>query len=146
MIAEQSLPVVGAKPSIIYTGVSKDVFEESKQVLRAPKAGIVKGVGEKFINVDNSPIRYQDSFVTSNHSTVTFKPVVKIGDKVKEGQVLAISNSFIDNEFSTAVPLFTAYTSVWGFDHEDAVYLSESAAKKFGHLDTYSMTIPIKYN
>lgn len=145
MVAEQSMPVVGAKPSIIYTGVSKDVFEESKQVLRATKEGVVKGVGEKFINIDNSPVRYQDSFVTSNHSTVTFNPVVKAGDKVKEGQVLAISNSFVDNEFATAVPLFTAYTSYWGYEHEDAVVLSESAAKKFGHLDTYELRIPLKY-
>lgn len=145
MIAEQSMPVVGAKPSIIYTGVGKDVFDESKQVLRATKEGMVKGVGEKFINIDNMPTRYQDSFVTSNHSTVTFSPTVKAGDKVKQGQVIAISNSFVDDEFTTAVPLFTAYTTYHGFDHEDAVVMSESAAKKFGHPDTYELRIPLKY-
>ena len=146
MIADQAVPVVGAKPSIIYTDVNKEIYDESKQVLRSEVKGKVLGIGKEFINVDGKPIEVPQSEPTANHTTVTFNKQIKVGQNLKVGDVIAESNSFINKEFAVSVPLLTAYTSWRGQEHEDAMVLSESAAKKLGHLDTTTIRIPVKYS
>ena len=146
MIADQAVPVVGAKPSIVYTDVNEEIYDNSKQVIRSEISGKVKGVGRDYINIDGNAIPLPESKGTSNHTTVTFNKNVSKGDIVEVGTVIAKSNSFVDNEFTVNVPLLTAYTTWFGWDHEDAVVISESAAKKLGHLDTYQILIQVKYN
>ena len=147
MVAEQSVPVLGAKPSIIYTDVNKEVYHDSdKQVVRSSVGGKVLGVGKEFININNKLIKLPEDIVTPSHTSVKFRMNVQEGDEVKVDAVIAESNSFVDKEFATNVPLLTAYTSYYGLDHEDAVILSESAAKKFGHMDIYEVRIPVRYN
>lgn len=146
MIAEQSLPIIGAKPPMIYTDVNKEVYDESKQVIRSNIVGKVLGVGDDYINIDGKAVKIPQSTQTANHSTVTYEKEVTPGQYVTDGTVLAKSNSFVGEEFATNVPLLTAYTSYHSLEHEDAVVISESAALRFGHPDRYTITVPIKYH
>lgn len=146
MIADQAVPVVGAKPSIIYTDVNKEIYDESKQVVRSESSGKVKGIGTKFININDKPVEVPITEASTNHTTITYNKKLRVGQNLKPGDVIVESNSFIDKEFAVGVPLFTAYTGWYGWEHEDAMVLSESAAKKMGHLDTTTIRIPIKYS
>ena len=71
---------------------------------------------------------------TYNHNT----PLVKIGDPVKPGQLLASSN-YTDAEGNMAVGknLRTAYLPYRGLNYEDAIVISESAAKRLSSEHMY---------
>lgn len=65
-------------------------------------------------------------------------PVVKVGDKVKKGDLLADTNYSKDGKIALGVNVRTAYTP-WknASNFEDAIAISESAAKKFSSLHVH---------
>lgn len=71
---------------------------------------------------------------TYNHNT----PVVKIGDQVQPGQLLAASN-YTDNEGNMALGknLRTAYLPYRGLNYEDGIVVSESAAHRLSSEHMY---------
>jgi DNA-directed RNA polymerase beta subunit len=71
---------------------------------------------------------------TYNHNT----PLVKIGDVIKPGQLLASSN-YTDSEGNMAIGknLRTAYISYRGLNYEDGSVVSESAAKRLASEHMY---------
>ena len=59
-----------------------------------------------------------------------FKSVVKIGDKISKDQIVAEGSCIKEGLISNGVNMLVAYT-VWdGYTYEDAIVISESAAKK----------------
>ena len=70
-------------------------------------------------------------------------PVVKEGDRIKDGQIIIAVNSFKDGQFAISTPLRVGYTDYELGTFEDSTIISESAAKKLGHLDIVTIDIPI---
>lgn len=58
------------------------------------------------------------------------EPIVKIGDKVKKGQVLADNNNTRDGQLALGANLRVAYLPYKGYNYEDSAIISESGAKK----------------
>ncbi len=73
------------------------------------------------------------------HST----PTVKKGDKVKKDQVIADTNFTKDGKLALGTNLNVAYLPYRGYNFEDGVVISESAAKKLSsvHLHKNSKTV-----
>lgn len=67
------------------------------------------------------------------HST----PLVKAGDKVTAGQVVADSNFSRNGTLALGTDLRTAYLPMKGYNFEDGVVISESAAKKLSSEHLY---------
>jgi DNA-directed RNA polymerase subunit beta len=76
-----------------------------------------------------------DHYPLNQKSFLTHIPVVKVGDKVKKDQLIAKSN-FTDDEGKLALGtnLRTAYMSHYGYNTNDALVISEDAAKKLASL------------
>ena len=74
-------------------------------------------------------------------------PVVKEGDKIKKGQVLASSN-FADNNGTMAIGkhLNASYLPFRGLTFEDAIVISDSASKKLTSENIYKFELPIDKN
>jgi len=64
-------------------------------------------------------------------SLVIQKPVVKKGQKVKQGQILTQSNAFKDGIYSYGKNLVTTYMFWKGHTYEDGVVISRSVVDKF---------------
>ena len=62
---------------------------------------------------------------------------VKVGDKVKEGQKMADSNFTRDGALALGKNLSVAYVAYHGYNSNDAVVISESAAKKLTSKHMY---------
>lgn len=60
----------------------------------------------------------------------TFTPLVKVGQKVKKGQILAEGGCIHNGMISNGRNLLTAYMTWKGFNYEDGIVVSETAAKK----------------
>ncbi len=143
----QALPVIGSQPGFVYTGEGKKVYDETALNESSPIDGKVVAMTDDFMKIENANetriLKRPESYLTSDHSTNTFRASVSVGDKVKKGQTIYECNSFKDKELSLGVPLYTAFMSYHSYEHEDAVVMSESAAKKFGHESIYDVRIPI---
>lgn len=71
---------------------------------------------------------------------------VAVGDKVTKGQLLADSNYTKNGTLAIGVNLRTAYMTYKGYNHEDGVVISETAAEKLTSLHAHQKTIPIQSN
>lgn len=64
-------------------------------------------------------------------------PSVNVGDKVKAGQILAGNNYTKDGTLALGKNLNVAYIPYKGYNHEDGIVISESAAKSMDSLHSY---------
>lgn len=80
---------------------------------------------KKYSLANNFPLN-QEAFL---HST----PLVKPGDEVKSGQILAESNFNKDGHLALGKNVNVAYMPWHGYNFEDAAVVTESFAKEFSH-------------
>jgi DNA-directed RNA polymerase subunit beta' len=85
---------------------------------------------------NNFPLNDAKSFIDSN-------PTVKVGDRVKRGQSVADTNFTKGGRLALGVNLHTAYVPFKGYNFEDGVVISDSAAKKLAstHMHKPSMRL-----
>src|SRR6185436_1241970 len=111
----------------------------------AEKAGVVRFVDSKMIKVDETEyplIKFQklNERTTQNH-----RPVVKEGDVVKVGQLLADGASTEDGELALGKNLMVAFLPWDGFNYEDAILLSERLVEDDTftsiHIEEYEVEI-----
>lgn len=79
-----------------------------------------------------------NNYIFNRKSYIHNTPLIKEGDKVKKGQILASSN-YTDNEGNIALGLnaYTAYIPYKGLTFEDAIVVSEDFAKKMASEAMY---------
>lgn len=119
--------------------------------ISAPKDGRVirvtpDGMDVIYNDKTKGHIELYDSFPLNQKTSLTNTPLVKAGDTFKANQLLAHSN-FTDKNGVTALGtnLRTAYMVMKG-NFEDAIVISESAAKKLSSEHMYLTKVPIQEN
>lgn len=149
---DQSIPVVGAKPPAIATSANKAYYKTSPYNTRSTVDGEVVAVKDGFVKVKmaNGKTKVfgdgKEYRNTGEHTTNRFTATVTEGQKVKAGDTLISMNSFIDGEFSTSVPMYAAFMTYEGYDQEDGIVLTESAARKFTHVEIQDFVLRPTYN
>ena len=105
--------------------------------LRSPAEGVVTKVTDKGVTVTDAQgkkhfVETVTDFPFNGLTGLTYTPTVKVGDKVAADDMLAASN-FVDKKtggLSMGVNLRMAWLPYKGYSYEDAIVISESAAKK----------------
>lgn len=150
----QALPVAEPESPWVQSGVPdedgmsyEEKFATHMGALRAPAGGRVMA-----INDDGIQVKYDDgktanielySHFPYNRKTFLHQtPVVRVGDVFKPNQLLARSN-YTDQSGVTALGknLRTLYVPFRGLNFEDAVVISESAAKKLASEHMYQNSV-----
>jgi len=103
----------------------------------APHAGTITEVTDNYIKVDHTKVEMYHNFPLNQKTFITMYPLVKVGDKVRKGQVLADSNFTKNGELAIGTNVNVAYLPYKGWTHDDAVVISESASKKFTSQHMY---------
>lgn len=124
-----------------------DIYGGKVGAVKARDRGVVTDIGPDHITVkyaDGSKQSHElySNFPFNRKTYVHNTPAVKIGDRVGKGQLLASSN-YTDSNGSLAIGtnLRTAYMPYKGLNFEDAVVVSESAAKKLSSEHMYQHTL-----
>lgn len=110
---------------------------------RSDKGGIVKSVKPDRITVtddagEDHDVDLYDNFEFNRKTSITNRPVVKPGDKVQPGQLLAASNYTDDNGVvSMGKNARVALVPYKGYSMDDAIVVSESFAKRMTSLHSY---------
>jgi len=130
----QAVPLLVTEPPLVATGLEKEVAKHSSMVVRAQRKGVVTKVDANHIEIGND-VYHLRKFVGLNERTCqNQKPIVKVGDKVEKGQVIADGAATHNGELSLGRNVLVAFMAWDGFNFEDAIIISEELVEN----DTYT--------
>jgi len=122
----QAVPVIKTEPAIVGTGMEQYVALNSGMVVRARNSGTVTYVDGKRIVIDDSDEYELAKFQGLNERTcLNQKPIVRVGEKVKVGQVIADGPATCQGELALGRNLLVAFMPFDGYNFEDAILISE---------------------
>jgi DNA-directed RNA polymerase subunit beta len=130
----QAVPLLRSEAAYVGTGIESRAAGDAADVLLAAEDGVVSQVTGNSINVEYKKagdVRHQLlKFERSNQDTcINQKPLVREGDKVKKGAVLADGPSTDQGELALGKNLLVAYMAWEGYNFEDAIIISERLVK-----------------
>jgi DNA-directed RNA polymerase subunit beta len=140
----QSVPLLRTEPPLVGTGLEGVVARDSGAVVMCKRDGIVDTVDARRIIVrvqitgddgetkdfgaDIYPLL---KFRRSNQNTcINQKPIVKEGDRVVAGQVLADGPCTSQGELALGRNILVAFMPWRGYNYEDAILISEKMVKE----------------
>lgn len=130
----QAVPLLVTEPPVVATGLEKDVATNSGMVVRAEKSGTVSYVDARSVRVDEREYPLRKFTGLNEHTCLNQKPIVKVGQKVKKGQVLADGAATHHGELALGRNVLVAFMSWDGYNFEDAIIISEKLVQQ----DTYT--------
>ncbi|MDP8265498.1 MAG: DNA-directed RNA polymerase subunit beta [Candidatus Aceula meridiana] len=125
----QAVPLLYTEVPLVGTGMEGTVARDCGTVVLAKESGKVTKVDASSIAVGKTeyPLR---NFVRSNANTcVNQRPIVKLGEYVQGGQVIADGMATKDGKLSLGRNILVAFMSWRGYNFEDAIILSQRLAK-----------------
>ena len=143
----QAMPLLKTEAPFIGTGVEHVAAKDSGVCIIAKADGIVDYVDAKKIIIANAKGKdtyYLANFELANSSICSHqRPIVRVGDKVKMGDIIADGNSCDNGELALGKNVVVAFMTYNGYNYEDAVILNENLVKddKYTslHLEDYEM-------
>ena len=156
----QAVPLLKPEAPIVGTGLEEAVVRDSRVQVVAKKDGVVE-----YADADKIMVRYEMSdderFVsfepeittynlpkfkkTNQNTSVTLKPIVQKGQKIKEGQILTEGYSTQGGELALGRNLKVAFMPWKGYNFEDAIVISERLLREDMftsiHVDEYILEV-----
>ena len=130
----QALPLLTTEAPFVGTGVEYVAARDSGAVVVSKAEGIVEYVDAKKIVVKNKKgtDTYElATFERSNQGeTANHKPIVRAGDKIKRGQIIADGPSTDKGELALGKNMTIAFMTFNGYNFEDAVIMNERLVKE----------------
>jgi DNA-directed RNA polymerase subunit beta len=131
----QAVPLVSPEPPIVATGMEKDIAEAMGWVVRTRHDGKVVFVdGNKVVikSGGESHTYCVTKFYRTNPNGACYnqKPVVKVGDGVKKGDIIIDGPASYSGELALGVNLKIAYMHYEGYGYEDAIIISERLVRE----------------
>tara|TARA_B100001564_G_scaffold173545_1_gene146056 strand:+ start:191 stop:4000 length:3810 start_codon:yes stop_codon:yes gene_type:complete len=141
----QAVPLLRTDSPIVGTGIEPSVARDSRTMINAEGNGVVTYVDAKTIKIKYEKSEKQDlvsfdidektynltKFQKTNQRTcINIQPIVRIGDKVKKGQVLCDGYATHNGELAIGRNLKVAFMPWKGYNFEDAIILSERVVRE----------------
>jgi DNA-directed RNA polymerase subunit beta len=130
----QAVPLMIPQSPLVGTGVEHRAAVDSGDVVVAKNAGTIVDLDANRIVVEGRGTRDEydlTKFMRSNQGTlIHHKPIVRQGDKVAKGAVLADGSSTDHGELALGANLLVAFMPFEGYNFEDAIVISERLVKQ----------------
>jgi DNA-directed RNA polymerase subunit beta len=142
----QAVPVLKAEKPLVGTGIERVVATDSRVCVTATHSGVVEAVDASriVIRVDANETKAGElgvdiynltKYSRSNQNTcINQKPLVKTGDKITAGDVLADGPSTDLGELALGQNMKIAFMPWNGYNFEDSILISENVV----HEDRYT--------
>ena len=129
----QAVPLLRTEAPIVGTGVEYIAARDSGSTIVCKADGVVEYADSKKIIVKNAKGKdeyYLANFERSNaESNFSHNPIVRAGDKVHRGEVIADGPSTDKGELALGKNMVIAFMTCNGYNYEDAVVLNEKLVK-----------------
>ncbi len=136
----QAVPLLKPKAPLIGTGIESVIARDSGVSVIARRDGVVHDLDASRIVVrcDGGPDDDPDvdiytlaKFRKSNqNSCYSQKPIVKVGEAVKKGQIIADGPAIEQGELALGQNVMVAFMSWGGYNFEDSILMSERIVKE----------------
>ena len=141
----QAVPTIKSEAPLVGTGMEAVVARDSGYLAIAQRDGIVESVDARRIVVRTGLKEKDDKkkgsrildtydlvkFQRTNQNTcITQTPIVRVGQPVKKGQVLADGPAMDRGELALGKNTLVAFMPWGGYNYEDAILLSEKLVKE----------------
>lgn len=150
----QALPLKDPEPALVQSKIPgknesfDDLYGRETSTAYSKWIGRVTSVTDDYIEVFETRTKkthrvdIYNNFPFNRKTSIHQTPVVKVGDSVKKGTILARSN-YTDEKGTLALGknLKTGYIAYQGYNFEDGIVISETASKKMTSEHTYSYEI-----
>ena len=151
----QAVPLLKSEAPLVATGIESMVARDSGACIVAKRSGTVVSVDATRIVIEASEssgdgdrgvdIYNLIKFRRSNQGTcINQNPIVKIGDKVSAGQVIADGNATEGGELSLGKNILVAFMPWAGYNFEDSILVSERLIKNDAftsiHIEEFECT------
>ena len=130
----QAVPLLITEPPIVATGLEAEVPKNSGMAVRAEKAGTVSYVDAEVIRIGDQEYKLRKFVGLNERTCLNQKPIVKIGERVKKGQIIADTAATCQGELALGRNVLVAFMAWEGYNFEDAIIISE----KFVKEDTFT--------
>ncbi len=132
----QAVPLLKPEAPLVGTGIESDVALDSGVTIVAKRNGIVDKIdGKRIVIKASSEKDYSQSgvdiynlqkFKRSNQNTcINQKPLVRVGDKVNSGDIIADGPSTKIGELALGKNVTVAFMPWQGYNFEDSILISE---------------------
>ncbi len=126
----QAVPLLTTQAPIVATGIEHKCAVDSGVCVLAEGDGVVTRVDANYVTVRYDAGELKDykliKFSRSNQGTCfNQRPIVSVGDRVSEGDVLADGPSTSQGEIALGKNILVGYMNWEGYNYEDAVLLNE---------------------
>lgn len=131
----QVTPLINPQAPLVGTGVEERVARDSGQEVIADEDGVISEVDGSHIvlktKAKNKLIRYDlRTFIRTNQYTCFHqRPIVKKGQKVKKGDILADGGGISQGRLALGSNILVAFTPWRGGNFEDAILISEKLVR-----------------
>ena len=135
----QAIPLLRVQAPLVGTGIEREVARDSRTGVAAKHSGVVESVDANRIVVKcmNSrnvvtgvDIYNLEKFERSNSETLIHqKPLVKVGDRVSAGDIIADGSSMNYGELALGRNVLVAFVPWRGYNYEDSIVISERISR-----------------
>ncbi len=144
----QALSLIRPHAPYVGTGLERIIAKDSGSAVVAEADGVIKYVDSCEIVVSQSNNEEKTyvlrKFERANQGTcINQYPIVKVGDKVTKGQIIADGPAMDHGELALGQNVLIAFMNWHGYNYEDAVIMSERLVKDDVytsiHIEEYSI-------
>ncbi len=145
----QAVPLLIPHAPVVGTGMEEAVADNMGDTIRAKEDGTITYVDGKKLILEgkNREYKYEiKKFIHSPQGTsYTQRPVVKIGQKIKKGDLLIDGAATDGGELALGQNLLIAYMSFEGLGYEDAIVISDTLVRRdlltSIHIEEYEVDV-----
>ena len=146
---KQSIPLANAERPLVDSGNYDDLDENVLHTKFQESEGVVKDITEESVEIELPnkeivSIPRRSAIKSLNDVTIWTEPKVKVGDKVKQGDMITGAHEVEKDTVKSGMNTFVLYSAYKGLVHEDAVVISESYAEKMKSYGIIDISIDIK--
>ena len=156
----QAVPLITSEAPIVGTGLEHDIVKDSRIQIVAEGDGecVFSDASQIHIKYDRTDDEKLVSFdgeltvyslplyrKTNQNTSITLKPIVRVGERVTKGQILTEGYSTEKGELAIGRNLKVAFMPWKGYNFEDAIVISERIVREdiftSVHIDEYIMEV-----
>ncbi|MSN96380.1 DNA-directed RNA polymerase subunit beta [Campylobacter sp. FMV-PI01] len=141
----QAVPLLRSTAPLVGTGMEATIARDSWGAIKAKRAGTIEKVDSKNIFILGEDLNgpfidhysMEKNLRTNQNTMFSQHPIVKKGDFVSEGQVIADGASMDGGELAIGKNALIAFMPWHGYNYEDAVVMSEKMIRQDAYTSVH---------
>ena len=140
----QAVPLLNPETPLVGTGIEHRAAKDSGALVIAKKGGRVTKVDASEVIAGGEKYKLKKFARTNARTCVNQRPLVKLGDMVEEGDVIADGISTEKGEMALGRNVLVGFMSWRGYNFEDAILISEKLLKEDAYTSVHVQRFEIE--